>query len=100
MIPIPSDSVKNACPSAASTTPPLSLLQSGENMNAAASPKPAVVAPKPISRTSATISSGISHLAARSRPPLTPPATMPNVNSMKIVCQNSSVPGWPSSVVK
>ena len=42
MMPMPSDSVKKACPSAASTTWPLMALQSGVNRKAAARPKESV----------------------------------------------------------
>ncbi len=93
MAPEASDSVKKACPSAASI-PALDRLPAlNENRKRTASPKPPENTPNTISSTSISTRPGIIQLTLFSIPSCTPLPTISMVNSVTSVLQPPSTHG-------
>ncbi len=96
--PIPIDSVKNACPMAASTLSQVSLLKSGVNMNARPSPKWPDVNEYPSSTSMSNRSAGTMKRTACSSPRSTPRMTTKIVKAINRVWQNATARQLPTKL--
>ena len=88
-MPLPSDSEKKACPSAARKVLPVTSDQSGLNMYSTPAPPPGSVSERMAIPVMMTKSTGIMIFEKLSMPFLTPETTMPAVTTRKTVWQIS-----------